>query len=137
VAGHVHAAGGDFVEQRLPQMGARLLDQGDVGTTDRPSVSPRRVTSSIPPAPPPTTTMRWSWARSSPPLGPRSSWLEPPVSRPSDHGSRNACWQCHGRGVAAFQLRRHRCLRVLRIIHSNPSNWLASAVSSLIRITLQ
>ena len=31
VAGHVHAAGGDFVEQRLPQMGARLLDQGDVG----------------------------------------------------------------------------------------------------------
>ena len=31
VAGNVHAAGGDFVEQRLPQMGARLFDQGDVG----------------------------------------------------------------------------------------------------------
>ncbi len=31
VPGNVHAAGGDFMEQRLPQMGARLLDQRDVG----------------------------------------------------------------------------------------------------------
>jgi hypothetical protein len=31
VAGNVHAAGRDFVEQRFPQMGARLLHQGDVG----------------------------------------------------------------------------------------------------------
>ena len=27
----VHAAGGDLVQQRLPQMGARLLDQRDLG----------------------------------------------------------------------------------------------------------
>ena len=31
VPGNVHAAGGDFVQQRLPQMGARLVDERDLG----------------------------------------------------------------------------------------------------------
>ena len=40
----VHAAGGDFVEQRLPQMRARLLDQRDVGAAAPPErvAEPRR-----------------------------------------------------------------------------------------------
>ena len=44
----VHAAGGDRMQQRLPQMGARSLDQRDVGAAACPSVSPSRVTSSRP-----------------------------------------------------------------------------------------
>ena len=31
VVAHVHAAGGDLVEKRLPQMGARLVDERDLG----------------------------------------------------------------------------------------------------------
>src|SRR5208282_107746 len=31
VVAHVHAAGRDLVEERLPQMGARLVDERDLG----------------------------------------------------------------------------------------------------------
>jgi hypothetical protein len=38
VPGHVHAAGGDFVQQRLPQMGARLVDERDLGAMTPPEL---------------------------------------------------------------------------------------------------
>ena len=35
---HVHAAGGNFVQQRLPQMGARLVDERDLGAVAAPEL---------------------------------------------------------------------------------------------------
>jgi len=35
VMAEIHAAGGDLVQQRLPQMGARAIDQRDLGAVAR------------------------------------------------------------------------------------------------------
>ena len=54
----IHGPGSNLVQQRLPEMGARFVDERDIGELAPPSLSPRRVTSSRPPAPPPTTIIR-------------------------------------------------------------------------------
>ena len=58
----VHAAGGDFVQQRLPQVRARAVDERHARAALAAELSPSRVASSSPPAPPPTMTMRCSFA---------------------------------------------------------------------------
>ena len=55
----VHPPGGDFVQQRLPQVRGETIDERDFGAAAfRPSLSPKRTASGKPPAPPPTMTMR-------------------------------------------------------------------------------
>jgi hypothetical protein len=79
--GNVHAAGGDFVEQRLPQMRARLLNQRNVGTAAsaqciaEPGDEPAGASAAD------DNAIEERLSESAPAPGPssRSSWREPPI----------------------------------------------------------